>query len=184
MTTNRQLAGLGAALYLTLSLSGAMAEQDALQDELHRCAELPADAERVKCYDALAARSPQPAQTGAADRPEEPGPVEDSPVPPAPVSEPSSAQGVAITDDVGREQLDGGEDAEAAIYHARVTSCQKNSSGRVFFFFENGQIWKQTDYSRFRYRECNFDVVLSRDTFGYKMKIADQKASYRVSRVK
>ena len=184
MTTDRQMAGLGAALFLTLLLSSAMAQQDALQDELLRCAGLPTETERVQCYAALAKRNPRPAETSAADRPEESTTVTDSPVPPEPVAEPSSAQSVGITDDVGREQLDGGEDAEAAAYHVRVTSCQKNSSGRVFFFFENGQIWKQTDYSRIRYRECDFDVILTRDSFGYKMKVVGKKSSYRVSRVK
>jgi hypothetical protein len=171
-------------LCLALPPSAAMAEQDALQDELRRCAGLPAEADRIKCYDALAGRDPGPAGTGAADRAEEPKAAEDPPVLPEPVTGASSEQSVGITDDVGREQLDGGEETEAAVYHARVTSCQKNSSGKTFFFFENGQVWKQTDYSRFRYRDCNFDVALTRDAFGYKMKIADKKASYRVSRVK
>ena len=184
MNTNRHIVSVGAALSLTLWLSNSMAQQDALQAELLRCAALPAETARVKCYDALAQRDPQPAETGAASKPEEPKPVEDPPLPPDPETEPSSAQTVEITDDVGREQLDGDEDTQAEVYHATVTSCKKNSSGRVFFFFENGQIWKQTDYSRFRHRECNFDITLTRDAFGYKMKIADQKASYRVSRVK
>ncbi|NCF59842.1 MAG: hypothetical protein GWP64_08295 [Gammaproteobacteria bacterium] len=184
MNTNRRMVSHVAAISLTFWLSSTMAEEDALQAELLRCAALPAETERVNCYDALAQRNLRPPETGTAGKPEEPKPVEDLPAPPEPVTEPSSAQTVEITDDIGSEQVDGGNDAEAAVYHARVTSCQKNSSGKVFFFFENGQIWKQTDYSRFRYRECEFDVALTRDTFGYKIKIVGQKASYRVSRVK
>jgi hypothetical protein len=85
---------------------------------------LPAETERVNCYDALAQRNLRPPETGTAGKPEEPKPVEDLPAPPEPVTEPSSAQTVEITDDIGSEQVDGGNDAEAAVYHARVTSCQ------------------------------------------------------------
>lgn len=183
MNTNRRAVSVVATISLTFWLSNTMAEEGALQAELLRCAALPAETERVRCYDALAQRNPRPPETAAAGKPEEQIAAEHPPVPAESMTEPSSAQAVDITDDVGREQVDGGDDAEAAVYLARVTSCQKNSSGKVFFFFENGQIWKQTDYSRFRYRECEFDVALTRDTFGYKMKIVDQKASYRVSRV-
>lgn len=179
-----QSASVVAALCLLLGFSTSRANQDALQAELLRCAALPAETERVKCYDALAQRDPRQADTSAAVEPEKSEAVEDPPAPPEPVTETSSAQTVEITDDVGSEQVAGSDDEEAAVYHATVTSCRKNSSGKVFFFFENGQIWKQTDYSRFRYRECEFDVTLTRDAFGYKMKIVDQKASYRVSRVK
>ena len=184
MDTNRHMVSVGAALCLTLWLSNSMAEQDALQAELLRCAALPAETERVKCYDALAQRDLRPTEPGAAGKREEPKPVEDPPLPPEPVTEPSSAQTVEITDEVGREQVGDSDDAKATAYSARVTSCQKNSSGRVFFFLDNGQIWKQTDYARIRYRECDFDVTLTRDAFGYKLKVVDKKSSYRVSRVK
>lgn len=184
MNTTRHLLSLAAALPLALWLSDALAEEDALQAELRRCAALPAEMDRVKCYDALAQRDPQPAETGAEGGPEESKPVEDPPLSPEPVTEPLSVQTVEITNEVGREQVEVGDDANATVYSARVTRCQENSSGRVFFFLDNGQVWKQTDYSRMRYRECDFDVTLTRDAFGYKMKVVDKKSSYRVSRVK
>ena len=138
----------------------------------------------MKCYDDLVERGAAASEAGAAGSRDEPGDADDTPPQPEAVVEPEPPQTTEITDDVGREQIEPAGDKNTVEYRGRVTQCKKNSSGRVFFFLENGQIWKQTDYARMRYRVCDFEITLTRDAFGYKMKIIDKKASYRVSRVK
>lgn len=158
--------------------------QDELGAELRRCASLPDEDGRIRCYDALAQRELQDREeTEPPAMP--PQPVESSSVPQESDAKEITQAGkaVAISDDIGREQVERDDEAGNVEYHARVTSCKKNSSGRLFFFLENGQIWKQTDYATFRYRTCDFDITLTKDSFGYKMKIAGKKSSYRVSRV-
>jgi len=158
--------------------------QDVLGTQLRRCASLHDEDERMRCYDALA-RQEMPEEKDAAA----PAVSAESSEPPPAAQEPAAEEStetmkaVAISDDVGREQVERGDVAGNVEYHSRITSCKKNSSGRVFFFLENGQIWKQTDYATFRYRSCDFDITLTKDSFGYKMRIAGKKSSYRVSRV-
>ena len=67
---------------------------------------------------------------------------------------------------------------------ARVTDCRKDVSGKYFFVFENGQVWKQRDSSRLHFRDCAFEVTISKDFFGYKMQIEGDDRETRIGRVR
>ena len=106
MITYRRIPGLVAPLSLALWLPVAMAAEDALQDQLLRCAALPAESERVKCYDDLVERGAAASEAGAAGGREETGAADDTPPQPEAGVEPEPPQTAEITDDVGREQIE------------------------------------------------------------------------------
>ena len=185
MTTTRLLLCAAVVIGGCAFLPSWVFAQDALGAQLRGCASLDAEDERMRCYDALARQ-----ETSEEKDAEAPAvsaePSESPPVAQEPATEETTetVKAVAINDEVGREQVQRDNEAEDVEYRAKVTSCKKNSSGQVFFFLENGQIWKQKDFAKLRYVNCDFDVTMTKDMIGYKMKIVGKKSSFRVSRVK
>ncbi len=139
---------------------------DATQINLAECAAIEADMERLACFDALAAM--------------------DEVEPPAPPAAPAAPAGpVPVTDEVGRERVEGPSRPEAPVYTANVTRCEENrQSGQTYLFFENGQVWRQANYRRLRLRECQFEVELTEDSFGYSVYIPSHDRRFRVTRIR
>ena len=67
---------------------------------------------------------------------------------------------------------------------ARVTKCVKNASKKFVFYFENGQVWKQVSDKRVFFRNCDFNVTITKDYFAYKMLQDEKKRPIRISRLK
>ena len=65
-----------------------------------------------------------------------------------------------------------------------MTRCEKDSRKKFFFYLEGGQVWKQVSDKKLYFRDCNFDVTISKDFFGYKMQRVGEKSRFRVSRVR
>ncbi len=131
---------------------------DALTAGLEACAAVTDAAERLNCFDVLAERIAErdPAASGQA-------------LPP-------------LVDEVGKPATN--DEAPDEEYAGRIASCEKSdASGRWYFTFDNGQIWRQTNAGRLPFRECDFDVTLKRDVFGYKLEIPSADRSVRVTRV-
>ena len=49
---------------------------------------------------------------------------------------------------------------------------------------ENGQVWKQSNYRQLAFKNCDFDIEISKGTFGYQMYIPSKDRSVRVARVR
>lgn len=148
------------------------------------CQSLDDDAARLACYDAaLAPREepsvvaePEPAPEPAPDPVAQPDAVE------AAAPEPAATAAV-LTDDIGIESVkDAEKDALAA--RGRIVKCQKGRSGKYVFWFDNGQVWRQKGSLAPRWRECTFDVTISKDVFGYTMSRDGEDRKYRIDRVK
>lgn len=153
------LAGAGA----TAQESGAMA----------RCAGIDNAEDRLACYDEVADRAtPKPADPDAAG-------IE--PLPAATLSEPQP-----LTEEVGAEQLAGKSKSqpEPASFRGRVIECKQDASRKWYFYFDNGQVWKQRANARLTNRSCDFEVTLTKDSFGYQMQIKGESKKIRVGRVR
>ena len=89
-------------------------------------------------------------------------------------------------DDLGSETLPRGsrDDVEKLEVRATVSRCEKDFRKKYLFHFDNGQIWKQTSDKRLYFKECNFEVTITKDFFGYKMQQDGEKRRIRISRVK
>lgn len=149
------------------------------------CRAIIDDAERLACYDALddTPRPPEPPALGAPEA--EPAPplspeAGAAPEPPADMTPPPAPA------DLGAEALPDTreEKKEEKSFSATVTRCGEMANGRYLFYFENGQVWKQANDKRLYFRDCQFDVTITEDFFGYKMQQVGEKKRIRIRRVR
>ena len=155
---------------------------------LNKCAAISEADARLVCYDALAPvlvgeRGESTAAAPAA------APVVAAAAVPAAASVVSAdelpAAPAPLTDEVGKERIEPKDADERERFAGRVESCQESvQSGQTYFMFENGQVWKQSNYRRLGYRSCEFDVEISKGALGYDMYIPSKDRSVRVARVK
>ena len=139
--------------------------EDVIPDGLRRCSFIDDASARVACYDKFSGRQ---------------APAEISP---GTSFEPSLQPSL---DDLGSEVLhrDGDDKNENLEVRATVTRCSKGAHDRYFFYFDNGQVWKQLKNSHLYFKGCEFTVTITKDFFGYKMQQDGEKRRIRISRVK
>lgn len=155
---------VGALSLLTLTASLA---NDSVTDELRRCASMDDASSRLACYDRLGGRQASNPETTVA---------------PATVSEPAALP----PEDFGAESLHRADDKknDDAAVTAKVSRCVKDARKKYVFYLEGGQVWKQISDKKLFYKECAFNVTISKDFFGYKMQVDGEKSRFRVSRVR
>jgi len=175
-----KLTVLGMALILGSAQTSRA--DDALLEEMRRCATIPASMERLACFDE-AIGPPDPAAQAAAPEPaakaiEETAPEEDRQPAAPPATEGS-------LDDLGAKPLLEPDDgSEKLAIRARVTRCEKDARKKYYFVFDNGQVWKQVSDRRLSYKQCDFEVTITKDFFGYKMQPDGEKRRVSIARVK
>jgi len=96
----------------------------------------------------------------------------------APAAEPAP-----LDDEIGKEALGRDEEKELVV-HGTVVRCVEDATSKYLFYFDNGQIWKQKDNTKIRWKECAFDVTITKDFFGYKMIPVGETRKVRIGRVK
>jgi len=134
------------------------------------CAEVTDADARLACFDDLAERvqheelSVDPASAVAAEELEE----------------------GSVPEHLGGADFEEQSDNFKTHHQGTITECQQGGDGRWYFRFSNGQVWRQSNLDRRRFKECSFLATISRDGFGYKMVIEVQgkQKTIRVSRVK
>ena len=90
-----------------------------------------------------------------------------------------------MPEDLGKadeEKAEKKKEQEAALGAGHVNSCRLGNDGRWVFHFDGGQVWRQSSNAQYRFEECDFDVTITKDFFGYKMKM-EGRGSIRVRRV-
>jgi len=186
---SRSLQGFALSLAMFAGTQTAIA-----QESIEDCGSIGNDAERLACYDRVHSQpSPAPAPVPVPVPESEPAPVAPVEAAAEPVHEvdaPGSVQEpqpkvVALDDEVGSETLDrkGDERDDEPLIRGHVRSCKANKNSRFFFFFDNGQVWKQKDNTRIPWRDCDFDVTIEKDFFGYKMTPDGERRRVRIERV-
>lgn len=137
---------------------------DELQGALTRCAAMSDDSQRLACYDEIGGRNESPAL----------------------VADMTDAPAAIPADDFGAEKLADkkAEKEQPKSVSARVVRCVKDVRNKYHFYLEGGQVWKQVSDKRLNYKECDFNVTISRDFFGYKMQVEGEKSRTRVSRTR
>jgi hypothetical protein len=161
------LAG-AAAMFAVSTLALA---SDSETSAVSECSAIQDAAARLACYDEL--KPPHPAETSTPDHADVPETNS------RPVAEPKK-----LDDEVGRESLDHKEADREVKVRGHVVQCRTNERGSYFFFFENGQMWQQKDSKRIAWKECDFEVTIDKDYFGYGMVKDGDDRRIRISRVK
>ena len=171
MLKSMRMTGVGPRQYVGLSLLFLLPvvtmADSAVDDGIARCALINDASPRLACYDELAGRKDS---TPAAVV------LPSTPSPPAAVP----------SDDLGAEALGRKEkkDDDEAPVQAKVVRCVKDVRKDYNFYMEGGQVWKQVSDKRLFYKECDFNVTITRDYFGYKMQVEGEKSRIRVKRVR
>ncbi len=145
-------------------------------------AQAPAPTEPPATPETAAATTPS---SPPAEQTTAPEPVAAAPVAAAPAATPEYEP---ISDDIGSERIQSDREraeTERQKYAARVTRCDEHErSGQYYFFFENGQVWKQANYQRLYWRDCEFDVTISKGKLGYDMHVPEKDRTVRVARIR
>ena len=169
-----------------VSLSGQAATLS-----LESCAAIEDPVERLACYDTLAGRLP--ADTGKASgiAPSAVDPVApkaDVIVPAAPAVTPT-VPAVEPTPDAeaifGLEHKQKPEEERPDELQLKWTKKKKDAYGKWIIILENGQVWRQTDSTRFSFTNSEQWVVISRGVLGsFFLGEPERKVRIRVKRVK
>lgn len=187
-TKNRDSFAIAAAIaagIAVISLCRVAAAADAVD-----CRSIEDNAERLACYDRMSSPptptpTPPPPVAPAAQAPAPQQVQSPAPQPVAePVASPAAGAPVVLDDSIGKESVDDGKEKERTLISGHVSSCREDRSGKYRFYFDNGQIWLQKDNKRVPWRECDFDVTLEKDFFGYKMLPDGEDRTIRISRIK
>jgi len=142
-----------------------MAEVQAQESsDMARCAELEDADARLACYDEVIG--------GSSSSP--------------PIAEAAEKEPTPLTEEVGEEQVDSKDKPDQAPeeFTGQVTDCRKQADGRWYFYFANGQVWKESNSGRNRFNDCDFEATITKDGFGYRMQVDGEGKKIRIGRVR
>lgn len=156
------------------------------RDFMH-CDGIVDDAARLQCYDEVSrqrkASSDEPKSSGVAVAAEDDA-REEPADPPQPEFGPDEGEVDQVPDNLGLSSVRGGDQRNREIFHARLVDCRPGGTGKTFFYFDNGQVWRQADERRVDFGNCDFDVTISKDMFGYRIEPDGNMRGVRISRVR
>lgn len=163
---------------------------DDVSARLATCQAIAGESDRLTCYDGLAESlmpvapaAPAPAPLAEAA----PAAAAIAEAVPDPTPEPAPAPAPqTLTDEVAKQEIKGA-DVERPEYTAKVTRCEElKQQRRMFFVMENGQVWRQSNAGRlkFKAKDCQFDVMLKKDMFGWILHVPSENERVRVKRVR
>lgn len=163
----RSLAFNLAAWGLLLAMAPAMAglSDEEIAKRLRDCAKLEGQEVRAECLQALADESLRDDKVGKKA---------------AAVDAPGAE--MAETPTAANDNMTILETNEKPIQGV-LSDCRRSYSGVYLFYFEDGQIWKQVDSRRKRFKNCDWPVTIVKDAFGYKL-LVDADSYVRVRRLK
>ena len=165
------------ATAVIVSLIAAPAQSQDLDKAINSCASITDDNARLTCFDALAAMLGDVPVAEVVEAPNAPAAAAAAVV--------VVATAAPLTDDIGKERVEPKDPEEQPRYASHVTACKESiQSGQYYFTLDNGQVWKQSNYRRLGFKNCDFDIEISKGTFGYQMYIPSKDRSVRVARVK
>ncbi len=153
-----------------LATSPSQASNGEIVEQLMSCARIQQDADRLTCYEQLGESVLGDDTQASTETSATPAQVD---VIPAEGALPDSLGGGDFSDKAG---------IKVETNRGRVSSCKKASDRKWFYIFDNGQVWKQVDSRKRHYKNCDFFVTVSKDSFGYTMVIDGKDSKIRIDR--
>lgn len=146
------------------------------------CAAIEAADERLACFDRVFGFDGGAQAEGQLEEPAGAAPARDAAGPTAGVAGSAAVPAVSSSDaDFGLDKPKSETEGESLT--SGIAAVGKDDYGKLIFELDNGQVWRQTEYKRFRAKEGE-KVVIRRGSFGsYKMYIAGEKLWTRVRRI-
>ena len=150
-------------------------------DELEACAKTINQDERIACYETLGKRL---LEANAATSAREAEPAQSLPIAAEAAAVTAAASTPELKDDLGGERFAKETDQADTQNQGLITSCRYGRDDRWYFYFDNGQVWQQSNFGRLSFDECKFIATINKGLFGYKMKIDGRDGKIRVTRRK
>lgn len=153
-----------------LLLAGTAVADD-LQQQLHSCAAIENDSERLECFDDMAKGHAPPHDSTSDD-------IDDG--------EPEAESGPRQAERGATESTSPAiVSKEEKVFVVRLVRCSTPSSGgRQLYFFDNGEVWQQSNTSPTKIRNCDTEVNVRQDLFGYKMEVPSENRKIRIRPVR
>ncbi|MEM7084177.1 MAG: hypothetical protein AAF465_15720 [Pseudomonadota bacterium] len=166
-------------------------EQPSLKEQLALCAERVPDAARLACYDGLAEQmTASTPLTPSVDSVEAPAAADTATVdvstgvPVATAQPAATATGSAEKKTENVETFGRNENQKQSI-RVMLEKTKRNARGDWYFYFDNGEVWKQIDSSRRRIPALPVAATISRGIFSsYKLHIDGERWAMKVRRLK
>ena len=178
MTKPVTVAGIVALFSILFVAPASRAAANDAREELKNCARIKDNSMRIACYEELGSRVLGEGRTETH--------VDDVVIADdhGQNSNEMPTKGDTLADDLGGDEFAKKAETYKEANRGRIASCRQGPDRKWSFFFENGQIWKQSDGHRRRFKECDFFVTITKDTFGYKMQIDGDERKYRIRRTR
>jgi len=145
---------------------------DLLIDQIRTCALIENSDTRFECYEALGKKVLDDA------------PEVDASQKSTVRAEAAALPAVGLPDDLGGDDFSKKSVDEVERFQGHIQSCEKGIDGRWYFEFGNGQVWKQSNSDRRKFRNCDIDATIHKDRFGYIMEIDGDDRRVRVQRIR
>jgi hypothetical protein len=158
----KQVSSLLFVFLVAIMSSSMLQAKESIKDGLQRCALTTNSSARLACYDLLSGRdnklTPSVIETPAL-------PLKKVEIdPPLPADKPK---------------------AELETQVLRITKCTRSGGNDKYtFYLDDGQVWKQVSHKRMKFDDCDLEVSIHKDFFGFKMQVEGAKKKFRVSRVR
>lgn len=179
------------SLIVAIALFAVSLSCQAAALSLESCAAIEKPAERFACYDTLAGRLPADTTKASGTAPSEVDPVPpkvDVIVPDAPAVTPtvSAVESTPEAETIfGLEHKQKPKEERPDELQLKWTKKKKDALGKWVITLENGQVWRQTESTRFIFKNSEQLVVVSRGFMGsHFLKEPKGRMRIRVKRVK
>ena len=161
----RSIITIAILVIATFTSSGVAQPLDTVE-ELKVCARMADQNARLACFDKL---GESVLREESADN----KPTQEEKIQPEAATETTTIV-EPLPDDLGS--------SKTTQYLGLITACKRGQYGDWYFTFDNGQVWKEINGRNLRFKECNFYATITKDAFGYKMRIEGEKGTIRVRR--
>ncbi len=179
------------SLIIVISLFAVSLSSQAAAQSLESCTVIEDPDERLACYDTLAGRLPDDTAKASDTAPSAVDPVSpkaDVIVPAAAAETPTLPAASPAQDEeavFGLEHKQEPEEGRIDELQLKWTKKKKDAYGKWIITLENGQVWHQSDSTRFNFSNSEQWVVISRGGFGsFFLSEPERSKRIRVSRVK
>lgn len=153
-----------------------------LENQIRECSSIKDESKRLKCFDLLSQSLPVTKAAEIKPIEEVTKTTEVKKVPivknQESIEQPKSEK---IPTDLGGSAFT--KNGKPKGYEGNVVSCKASQDKKWFYFFENGQVWKQVDNRKIRHKKCKFPATIRKDGFGYMMFFGNNQ-KVRISRKK
>lgn len=178
-------------LFITIFLFAVSLSGQAADLSLKKCAAIKDTIERLACYDTLSGSS-------SADTAKESGISPDAVDPVSPMTKVIVPDDPAVTPSVPAVKQTPDTEATFGLEHKQKpekdrsdelqlkwTEKKKDAYGKWIITMENGQVWHQTDSKRFRFRNPEQRVIVSRGFLnGFFLREPESHTRIRIKRIK